>query len=149
MMAKIVTHTKARSFEISKLKNLESLLRSLEFVIQRNLEYDAITVANLVRNWSISTHISYSCRNVANWGTSNLLLLILNKNQMDYQNNSIYKIKRKETIHILFFKTLNLSAKMYKSWINQFIIASADSYCNFHIFFMYYVLYFPLRTSTL
>ena len=49
----MVTHTKARNFEISNLKTLknhETLLRSLEFVIHQNLEHDGITVSNLVRN---------------------------------------------------------------------------------------------------
>ena len=47
----MVTHTKARSFKISKLKTLknpETLLRSLEFAIHQNLEYNVITVSNLV-----------------------------------------------------------------------------------------------------
>ena len=35
-------------------------------MIQINLEHDKIT-----RNWSISTQISYSCRNEAKWGTLN------------------------------------------------------------------------------
>ena len=50
-MVKMVMHTKASSFEISKLKNFknsETLLRSLEFVIHQNLEHDTITVTNLV-----------------------------------------------------------------------------------------------------
>ena len=45
---------KTQSFEISKLKNLfenlETLLRSLDFVIHQNLQHDAITVSNLARN---------------------------------------------------------------------------------------------------
>ena len=31
--------------------------------------------------------------------------------------------------------------------VNQFILEPANSYCNFHILFIYYVLYFPLCTS--
>ena len=31
--------------------------------------------------------------------------------------------------------------------VNQFILEPANSYCNFHILFVYYVLYFPLCTS--
>ena len=50
----MVTYTKARSFEISKLKNLlenpETLLRSTDFVIHQNLQHDAITVSNLFQN---------------------------------------------------------------------------------------------------
>ena len=34
----------------TSLKNPEILLRSLEFMIHQNLEHDAITVSNLVRN---------------------------------------------------------------------------------------------------
>ena len=33
--------------------------------------------------------------------------------------------------------------------IKQFVMTSANSYYNFHILFIYYVLYFPLGTSTL
>ena len=33
--------------------------------------------------------------------------------------------------------------------VKQFILASENSYCNFHILFIYYVLYFPLRTTAL
>ena len=51
---KIVKHKQARSFKISKLKNLlekpETPLRSLEFVIHQNLQHHAITVSNLIRN---------------------------------------------------------------------------------------------------
>ena len=83
----MATHTKARSFETSKLKNLlenpETLLRSLDFVIHQNLQDNAITVSNLVRNLSISTQINCSCQNVANWGTPNLLQRVLNKSQMN------------------------------------------------------------------
>ena len=47
----MVTHTEARTFEISKFKNIfenpETLLRLLEFV---KLEQDAITVSNLALN---------------------------------------------------------------------------------------------------
>ena len=44
---------------------------SLKFVIQINLEHDTIAVWNVARSWSISTQISYSCREVANSGTPN------------------------------------------------------------------------------
>ena len=33
--------------------------------------------------------------------------------------------------------------------VKQFILVSANSYCNFHALFIYSVLYFPLWTSTL
>ena len=57
--------------EISKLQNLlEKLWNPPEVTrIRVNLEHDAITVLNLVRNWSISTQISDSYRNLAKWGT--------------------------------------------------------------------------------
>ena len=57
--------------EISKPKNLlKKVWNPPEITrIRVNLEHDAITVLNLVRNWSISTQISYSCRNLAKWGT--------------------------------------------------------------------------------
>ena len=45
----MVTHTEARTLEISKLKNLEKLLNPPEVTrICENLEHDAITVSNLV-----------------------------------------------------------------------------------------------------
>ena len=48
----MVTHSK---LEILKFQNLKTLknpetLRSLEFVIHQNLEHDAMTISNLVRN---------------------------------------------------------------------------------------------------
>ena len=64
----MVTHTKLEVLKfqnLKTLKNSETLLRSLEFVIHQNLEHDVITVSNLVENWSSSTQISYSCRDVA------------------------------------------------------------------------------------
>ena len=44
-------------------------------------------------------------------------------------------------------KSLNHDEYCYH--IKQFVLTSAKSYCNFHILFIYYVLYFPLGTSTL
>ena len=56
-MAKMMTHTEAKRFEISKYKNvfekpanLQTLMRSLEFAIHKNLEHDAIVVSNLARS---------------------------------------------------------------------------------------------------
>ena len=48
----MVTHTEARTFEISKLKNpLEKHRNPPEVTrICENLEHDTITVSNLVRN---------------------------------------------------------------------------------------------------
>ena len=37
----------------------------------------------------------------------------------------------------------------YCCHVKQVILASANSYCNFRIFFIYYVLYFPVWTSKL
>ena len=78
MRVKMVKHKKA--LEVLKfqnlktsLKNPETLLRSPQFVIHQNLQHHAITVSNLIRNWSISTQISCPCQNVTNWGTPNLL----------------------------------------------------------------------------
>ena len=100
---------------LKTLKNSESLLRSLKFVINQNLEHGAITVSNLIRNRSIATQISYSCRSVANWSTANLLQRMLIKSQIDYKNNNVYKTKRMETLHMLFCIKSNLkSAKSYK-----------------------------------
>ena len=61
----------------------------------------------------------------------------------------------KETMHMLILqhqilkaqKSLNHDECCYH--IKQFIMISANSYCNIHILFIYYVLYFPLWTSTL
>ena len=130
------------------MKNSESLLRSLKFVINQNLEHGAFTVSNLVRNWSIATQIRYSCRNVANWGTPNLLQRMLNKSQVDYKNNNVYRTKRIETLHMLFF-IKNQILKVQKCinheeyWfhVKQFILVSANSYFNFHILFRYSMYY--------
>ena len=59
----------------------------------------------------------------------------------------------KETIHILILqhqilkvqKSLNHDEYCYH--IKQFILTSANSYCNFHVLFTYYILYFPLANS--
>ena len=61
----------------------------------------------------------------------------------------------KETIHMLILQHQILKAQKslnhdeYCYHIKQFILTSANSYCNFHILSIYYVLYFPLGTSTL
>ena len=50
-MVKVVTFTEARSFEISKLKNLlENPSNPLKFVIYQILDHDVIVVLNLARN---------------------------------------------------------------------------------------------------
>ena len=49
----MVTHKKARILKFQNLKTLknpETLLGSLEFVIHQNFEHDAITVSDLVQN---------------------------------------------------------------------------------------------------
>ena len=56
----------------TSLKNPQTLLRSLEFVINQNLKYNAITVLNLARSWSTSTQISYFRCKLTNWATPNL-----------------------------------------------------------------------------
>ena len=115
-------------------------------------------VSDLLQKWSISTLIRYSCRDIANWGT--ILLIVssecwIKSKWMNYKNNNFYKTERAETIHILVFTIKNLkSAKTYKSRrvllsLKQLILASANSYCKFHIFVIYNVLYFSLWTSTL
>ena len=134
------------------MKNPETLLRSLEFVIHQNYGHDAS-----FKLASISTLIRYSCRDIANWGT--ILLIVssecwIKSKWMNYKNNNVNKTEVKETIHILFFTIKNLkSAETYKSRqvllsLKQFILASANSYCKFHIFVIYNVLYFSLWTST-
>ena len=53
IIVKMVTHTKLEILKfqnLKTLKNRETLLRSLEFMIHQNLEHDATTVLNLVRN---------------------------------------------------------------------------------------------------
>ena len=149
-----MAHTKARVFEISKLKNLflenpETIVRPLEVLIHPNLQHDTITVSNLVQK------ISYSCRDVANCGT--ILLIFSNEcwikaGWMNDKNDNVYKTKRKEIIHTLFFTIIN--AKTHKS--RQILLSRKTVYSgisklifNFHIFVIYNVLYFPLWNSTL
>ena len=61
----------------------------------------------------------------------------------------------KKTIHMLILQHQILKAQKclnhdeYCYHIKQFILTSANSYCDFHILFIYYVLYLPLETSTL
>ena len=68
-MVKMMTHTEARIFEISKHKNSWDH-RNLWSI--KNHKYDAMAVSNLARSWSFSTQVSYSSRKVVNWGTLNL-----------------------------------------------------------------------------
>ena len=62
------------------------------------------------------------------------------------KNDNVYKTKMKETIHMLILQHQILKAQKildhdeYCYHIKQFILTSANSYCNFHILFMYYVL---------
>ena len=58
---------------LKTLKNPETLLRSLKFVIHQNLESDAIKISKLVRNWSVSTQMTYSNRNVAKTRIDNVI----------------------------------------------------------------------------
>ena len=78
----------------------------------------------------------------------------VNNSEMDYwQKGNVYKTKMKETMHvpILQHQILRLKKSInhdeYCYHVKQFILTSANSYCNFHILFMYYVLYFPLSNS--
>ena len=82
----MVTHTEARTFKISKFENLLEKPWNPPGItrICENLEHDAITVSDLVRNWSISTQISYSWCNLAKQSTSNLIQRMSNKSEMDY-----------------------------------------------------------------
>ena len=125
------------------MKNSETLLRSLEFVI--HLEHDVITVSNLVENWSTSTQISYSCRDVA------IGVVQICSNEcwvrviwINDKNNNVYKTKRKETIHMLSSTISNLkSAKPYRS---RRILVSRKNSLFWHqhvisIFFSYTMYY--------
>ena len=59
----------------------------------------------------------------------------------------------KESIYMLILQHQILKAKKrhgeYCYHIKQFILTSANPYYNFHILFIYYILYFPLGTCTL
>ena len=56
---------------------------------------------------------------------------------------------------MLFSTISNLKSAITCKWrqvvlhVNQFIVESASLYCNFHISYIYHILYFPLCTSTL
>ena len=71
------------------------------------------------------------------------------------KNNNFYKTKSKETIYMLFLTISNLKSTKHMNQdeycyhVKQIILASANSYFNFHILVVYYVPYFPLRDSTL
>ena len=137
------------------MKNPETLLGSLEFVIHQNYGHDAsFRLASKVKYLN-SDLLLLSWHSELGYNTSNRLQRMLNKIQwMNYKNNNVYKTEVKETIHILVFTIKNLkSAETYKSRqvllsLKQFILASANSYCKFHIFLIYNVLYFSLWTST-
>ena len=112
-------NTEAWTFEILKLKNLlkKSWNPPESAKICENLEYDAITVSNLVQKWSISTQIIYYCLNLAKL----VLHICSNKCRIRARcildkNNNVYKTKRKETNQTSFFTKWSLkSRKMYKS----------------------------------
>ena len=120
-MMKMVTHTEARSLEILKLKNLfeksSNPPQVNQFVIHQNLEHDALTVSKLARSWMISTQISYS------FVTKQIGVLQICSNKfwiratcINDKNNNVYKMKGKETIHMLFFTTPNINnEKRHKS----------------------------------
>ena len=140
----MVTHTKARSFKISKLKTLknpETLLRSLKFVIHQNLEYNVITVSNLVwievsqprlansvvtQRTGVLQICSNECWTRARW---------INDKNMEFIKLKFQIVKaQKRTNH-----------DKYWYQVKQFILASVNSYCNLHILFIYYVLYFTFH----
>ena len=128
----MVTHSETRTFDISKFKNLLEKPRNLSEVTRvcENHQYDAITVSNLVWYWSISTQISNSWSKLAKWVTLNLFQRMF------------------QTIEYIWLFLQHQISKAQK-WINhdeycyhvkQFILSSANSYCNFHILFICYVL---------
>ena len=71
------------------------------------------------------------------------------------KHDNVYKTKMKEAIHMLILQHQILKAQKslnhdeYCYHIKQFILTSANSYCNFYVLFIYCVLCFPLGTSTL
>ena len=63
------------------------------------------------------------------------------------KNNNVYKTKRKETIHMLFFLKSSKTHKSRRVPLSRKTLVLTYSYCNFHILSIYHVLYFPLWTS--
>ena len=144
----------AQRFEISKLKQLGKLWNPPEVIKiwdPSNLEHNTITVSKLVQNWSTWTQISYSFRNSKSASTNvkqepdglmtKMITFIKPKGRKQYMWCFLqYQILRGQNV---------INYDEYCCHVKQVILASANSYCNFHIFFIYCVLYFPVWTSKL
>ena len=119
-------------------------------MIHHNLERDAVTVPNLVRSWSISTQIRYSCRHVEKWGTPNLLQLMLKKKIIIIITFIKPKGSKQYICFLLQYQILKVQKCInhdeYWYHVKQFILASA---CNFFVLVVHYVLYFLFWSSTL
>ena len=132
-MVKMVTQKEARNFEISKLKNLLEKLWNLLEVTR-------------IQTW-FETEVSQlrSATPVVTWGNGVLGI----------STPMFIKPKGRKQYICYFLQYQILKAQKlinhyeYSYHVKQFILASANSYCNFYILFIYYVLYFPLWTSTL
>ena len=154
-MVKMAKHTKARSFEISKLKtsmkNPEILLRIRIFDPSK---------------FPIRCHHSFKLGSKLNYLNSDQLLLSKRSRlkysksgptNVEYEPNglmtktvTLIKPKGRKQCICCFLQYQILTVQKHinhdEYWyhVKQFTLVSANSYRNFHILFLYYVLYFPL-----
>ena len=75
----MVKPKKARSFKISKLKNPSEVTRICDLLKCPAPRHHSFKLDSKLK----STQVSCPCQNISNWGTPNLLQLMLNKSQMD------------------------------------------------------------------
>ena len=101
-----------------------------------------------LRHHTFTYVISYFCCKVASCGTPICSKKCwIKATWINDIKNNVYKTKRKETIHKLFFTISNLkSAKRYKS--RRAVLSRKPVYPSISKL-MYYVQYFQLCTSTL
>ena len=116
IMVKMMKHKKPWSFKVSKLKNLLekpwNLLRLLEFVI---------SPAPLHHSFKLDSKLVY-LRSPAPVKTEQIGVLQICTNKcwikarwISDENNNVYKMKRKETLHMLFFTNQILKPQKHKS----------------------------------
>ena len=154
-------HTKARSFEISKLKNLH----------EKPWNPPEVTRIFDPPKFPTRCHHSFKLGSKLNYLNSDQLLLSKRSRlkysksgptNVEYEPNglmtktvTLIKPKGRKQCICCFLQYQILTVQKHinhdEYWyhVKQFTLVSANSYRNFHILFLYYVLYFPSWTSTL
>ena len=134
----MVKHKKARSFKISKLKNLlEKPSNPSEVTRICDLSKSPAPRQHIFKLHSKLKYLNSSAAPVKTYQIG-VIQICSNKcwikaRWINDKNNNVYKTKRKETIHMLFFTNQILKAQKhikhreYCDHVKQFILASANS----------------------